>query len=388
MPIDKRVAFVDTNYFMHFQPPEQIDWCSLLDAKEVLLVVAPVVVRELNEHKDGHKRPHLRERAVERIKKLLPWVAGGKITDIRPHVRITALTAEPAIDFAAHNLVKDIQDDWLIASVIVYRQGTESTDVIIVSDDAGLVLKAPGHGIDVVAPPEDARLPAQVDENEQELRKAKRELEAMKNAQPKLSFGFPNKQGTATVQIGKVCIIRLSRKLLGQIKRLETTSGEPFLTYRRNENFEMELEQYKKLVAHCVRLDFVLYNDGTSSGNDIDVHVEFGDAVLILREAPAEPEAVRDLMNVRMPHFDPIGANDTLQFDRSTAIFKVKTAKHNLPVVLDPIFVISKSDSTGNLSLSYRILCGNLPKPIDGKLNVIVETVDEVVIDGNQSHSN
>lgn len=40
-------AFIDTNTAPHFKRPDQIDWRTLADAKVVVLVVAPILLREL-----------------------------------------------------------------------------------------------------------------------------------------------------------------------------------------------------------------------------------------------------------------------------------------------------------------------------------------------------
>ncbi|MEQ6335778.1 hypothetical protein [Sphingobium sp. MK2] len=55
--------FLDTNILMHFQRIDQIDWPDIADATECILLIAPVVIRELEKHKVQHSSPKLRERA-------------------------------------------------------------------------------------------------------------------------------------------------------------------------------------------------------------------------------------------------------------------------------------------------------------------------------------
>ena len=50
--MDKKAAFVDTMTFLHFRPLNEIDWTARLESDEVELLLAPVVLRELNCHKD------------------------------------------------------------------------------------------------------------------------------------------------------------------------------------------------------------------------------------------------------------------------------------------------------------------------------------------------
>lgn len=42
------ILFIDTNVLLHYQRLEQIDWPALTQAQSVLIVLPPVVFRELN----------------------------------------------------------------------------------------------------------------------------------------------------------------------------------------------------------------------------------------------------------------------------------------------------------------------------------------------------
>jgi hypothetical protein len=47
-----RVAFLDTNIFLHCQPLREIPWRDVLQTDEVMLIATRVVVAELDEQKD------------------------------------------------------------------------------------------------------------------------------------------------------------------------------------------------------------------------------------------------------------------------------------------------------------------------------------------------
>lgn len=49
---DRKAVFLDTNIFLHYQPFEQIPWPAVVKASQVLLVIPPIMVRELNKHMD------------------------------------------------------------------------------------------------------------------------------------------------------------------------------------------------------------------------------------------------------------------------------------------------------------------------------------------------
>jgi hypothetical protein len=69
----KRFAFLDTNTFLHYRAIEEIDWLSILATGHVTLVIAPIVIRELNKHKDYSKSAKARERASAALIKLSKW---------------------------------------------------------------------------------------------------------------------------------------------------------------------------------------------------------------------------------------------------------------------------------------------------------------------------
>lgn len=48
----------DTNYFLHFQYPDQIDWNSLVSSKKITLVIPMIVIDELDKHKNAPSAPN------------------------------------------------------------------------------------------------------------------------------------------------------------------------------------------------------------------------------------------------------------------------------------------------------------------------------------------
>ena len=44
-------AFIDTNVLLHYRFFRDVDWAAALDEPEVVLVLAPVVLSELDDHK-------------------------------------------------------------------------------------------------------------------------------------------------------------------------------------------------------------------------------------------------------------------------------------------------------------------------------------------------
>jgi hypothetical protein len=46
--------FLDTNVLLHYRRIDEIDWLSISGTDAVVLLICPIVVRELDHHKDSH----------------------------------------------------------------------------------------------------------------------------------------------------------------------------------------------------------------------------------------------------------------------------------------------------------------------------------------------
>src|SRR4051812_13913095 len=111
-------VFLDANTALHFKRADQIDWCSLAETADVVLVAAPVFLRELEQQKVHNPSRKLRDRAKETIKWLHGFLDSTPTPAVRPHVSLTFISCEPQIDFAARRLSERLNDDHLIASAV------------------------------------------------------------------------------------------------------------------------------------------------------------------------------------------------------------------------------------------------------------------------------
>jgi hypothetical protein len=66
----------------------------------------------------------------------------------------------------------------------------EGEDVAVATNDFGLELKAKQRGVDVITPPEEARLPDVLGEEEKKFRQLEAELQAERARRPKLRLVF------------------------------------------------------------------------------------------------------------------------------------------------------------------------------------------------------
>jgi len=118
----KKTLLIDTNTLLHYRRLNEVDWLKETSAPEVDILVPPVVIRELEKHKDLHSVKRIRKRAAEYVKWFSSLLSDGLSTELRPGVTLRFLSVEPSLDFALHQLNKDLADDWLIARAIEQSQ--------------------------------------------------------------------------------------------------------------------------------------------------------------------------------------------------------------------------------------------------------------------------
>ena len=131
-------AFVDTNLLLHYQLFTEVDCHKQLGVADVTLILAPVVVSEVDEHKwSGARREKARAKSV--TKKLLSLGLSSTPVRLRPGVQALALDEEPSDALLAqHRLHARSNDDRLLASFLKFRDERPQARVLIISADGGL----------------------------------------------------------------------------------------------------------------------------------------------------------------------------------------------------------------------------------------------------------
>ena len=180
-------AFIDTNVLLHYRFFREVDWAAALGESEVVLVLAPAVLSELDEHKwSGSRREKARAKAV--LKAIDEIELAAETIGIRAGVGVMGIGHEPAeAVFSRYCLRGGVNDDQLLASLLAFREERGADDqVLLVTADAGLRVKARVQGIEVIAPANDLAIDDEPDETERQLAAANRELAAHRSAAPDL----------------------------------------------------------------------------------------------------------------------------------------------------------------------------------------------------------
>ena len=424
--LTKRV-YPDTPVAMHYRPIEEIDWRALVGADEVVLIITPVFLRELDEHKD-HKRGALQQRA-RRASAWCGEVGRARNKVIRSGVRVEVNAREPEldVDFGRHGLVPSVNDDKIVACMLRDRQSDPDAQLVCVTSDNALAFKAEHAGFEVVHPPEEMRLPDEPDPVERENRQLRQkivEMERRIDPRPDLALRFEGGGDHTTVRLagGEAPTdedldeeIEAERVMLDvRYRFLEATHRLP--SAQAKERYLKELRDWmvkttKAAIdcAHTFDVRLVLANSGLGNALDIEVSLVFPPNVYVaetrslpnVAKRPAPPEAEdkwqsplalaehRLMLNLnRFTALEQIVDLETLRPRGPVRIegngngphgvrIIVARSKHQTQIVL-PCFQawFGVGRRIGGFSIDYRIHAASTPDIKEGKLHVKVDAMD------------
>jgi hypothetical protein len=320
-----KFAFIDTNILLHYPQPDKLDWCGMLGADSVTLVVAPVVIRELNDKKDTPGPRKTRDRAASALRWLEQFI-GQSSPQVQRNVDILLQSHDPQIDFSKSRLSQAIHDDWLIAALLEFRQDNQGRNALLVTDDIGLTIKAQAHGITVQRLPQDLKLPEEVEPAEKRVRELEDELRRVRNAMADLCLVFDKDKRYLNVQLPrapefnpelvceKMAALRcrcpklvkpsgysgadLSRGVVLGPEEIDHYNKRLDNYYRSFEEYLEKMHRFEILKWGTVELKIVLLNQGGAPAKDIDVFIHFPDGFEVYDQEgcskaivmPREPE--------------------------------------------------------------------------------------------------
>ena len=430
-------AFVDTNLLLHYQLFTDVDWHKQLGVADVTLVLAPVVLSEVDDHKwSGARREKARAKSV--IKKVLSLGLSSTPVRLRPGVQATALDEEPSDALLAqHRLQPRSNDDRLLGSFLQFRDEHPQARVLILSADGGLSTKARSRKIELVVPDDVLALPDEPDDTERELEKTRRELAEAKSVMPDLclTFGEGNKHGQFEVSLVRDFDETTLRSLLdawrkryphaeaspqsivgpgGQEISFRMFEGLPGYTTPEQAKkyndyvdrvfvkYEVYLSAWPALVnEHRRTLSFtpVLENRGTTPADAVDVQL-WTDAPGVWLEKvenpplpPGIPKARSGLdailrgpilsasyidrmadLGVRSMYDNEDGPNISDDAPNPRVHYSAKRVKHHVRCKLPEVYFRFESDeAVRSFRINVRLVAANIRKPQDDALHVEIE---------------
>lgn len=336
-----KIVFLDTNVYLHYQLFDQIKWPEIIGAEKITIVVPPVVIRELNKHKDLNSRPRIKKRAGKVLRKLFELFDSDPKTSLDDNIEIWLEDREPLINFAAHQLNPDIQDDILIGNIIMYQNEMPDAEIVLVTSDMGLTLvaKARRQELDIIRLPDSLKIPEEPDPSQQRIKQLEEELRKMKLRLPQLLLTFNDGSNRAKFAISPPArptsdeLKKELEKIRNRYPKMEaqpnpprnkddygttmadiaaaiaiqgmnSPSSEDITKY--NEKLDKFYEAYAKYLENSkwynefrqrtIKMTFWLVNNGTAPAEDIDVFMHFPDGFRLFDEenfpnSPIPPKA-------------------------------------------------------------------------------------------------
>jgi PIN domain len=206
-------VFLDTNIFLQFNDFDNIDWRGLLGYQQACLVVSPINLTEL----EGFKYDRASERRQKRSRMLTKKIAEialstevGKDAQVpgRDGVTLRVLTVSP--DMSKYPRLQPTEgDDKLIAAVLEFTEGNNTIpreDIVLITDDSGVLVKGRANAINVQTLTDDFRLPDEATIDQKKIARLERQLSEIKQSQPKLRLAFfqenaPSEELSVSIQI-------------------------------------------------------------------------------------------------------------------------------------------------------------------------------------------
>lgn len=364
--------FLDTNIFLHFKFFVEIPWQSLY-GESYLIVLAPVVVDEL----DKHKR-HPNGKIASRAKKVLARFES--IVSESGSFPLLYLAKRPALEtFQRLQLDRQEQDDCILATIVEFSLEYEKEEIIFISNDTGPRFRASSLGIKTGQLQEEFLNPSEISEEQKQIQKLIQENNKLKNGMPKLALTFED--GTTLLKAKLRPILKSEQEYLeplfsdvvGQyeemayedpekknqeideklksvtnvIEQLQLISlKDPWrfnqVTKEQVETYNSELQyfftryreylekdyKYNKLLSLTLPIDLKMHNKGNAPAVDIDIWLHFPDGFKLLSEDdfPEEPQEPS-------PPRKPNGRYDfdTLNFSALPYIHSFKGGGNSIP---------------------------------------------------------
>jgi hypothetical protein len=165
------------------------------------------------------------------------------------------------------------------------------------------------------------------------------------------------------------------------------------------EEYRIYLEKkydYEQYVLYRFEFNLILNNTGSAPAEDIDINLHFPDGFELQSEhdlrnppetisLPYKPKSTWDLGPNLVPNLDFMFRNSSTEKNNNSNFltskkktnsynvnYKVPLIKHNLPIPLGKLYVcFSELEQVKNFKIDYELIIANVPKKIEGKLNMI-----------------
>lgn len=419
-----KTIFLDSNILLHFKIFTDIDWIKVCEDSKCKIIIAPIVIEELDKIKIGNNDISKRARKIlTRIENIIE----NQKTEIRENVEFELIQSRPSDETLKLNrLDYRKQDDQLIASLIEYREQHLGDLIYLCSFDIGPRLRSPQYGINIIKLSEDLLLPFKDSEVDRHIKELQRENALLKSRIPRPVLLFEGEQEFIKIKLDKnnIELAQFIQQNIDEIKnkypymeysqnskdtpfaslalltqvakdQIERYNSDLDLFYSRYAAYLQELYEYELKSHLSIKISLVLTNEGNAPAEEVDVYCHFPDGFELINEddlddppnkpiPPSTPKSmlegfgnfsvrpfIPDIGRPYIPNLNRPSIRKTNSYDVS---FYRKYVKHHTLYPLDTLVAIyTDYDSVKNFSIDYTIMAGNIQEPVTGKLNILYE---------------
>jgi predicted ribonuclease YlaK len=158
--LSKTWCFADANVFLHHIPFDEVNWPKQIGVDAAVIVVPTSVLRALDHYKADFEHVKRQRRARQVLPKLAQYalnVTAGSLAPVRSGVELLLRDREPLIP---DGLDPRDQDDRIIADALDFKWSRPGANVVMLSGDYTVRLKARSWGLGQMAVPEGLELPS------------------------------------------------------------------------------------------------------------------------------------------------------------------------------------------------------------------------------------
>ncbi len=413
-----KYLYLDTNVYLHYKDFEQVGWRAMV-RDDVTIAVPYFVVGEIDKHKDQD-----RGRVQKRAKKTATRFSEIFLDGIATTMPVVVVDNPPVEGFAKNQLSKEISDDWILLSALC--SGQDRQEIIIVSGDNGILMKAKQKGLKFLKMPDSLLLAVELSEEEKEIKKLKEELALYQKRQPIPAIHFAEEGDH--IRLTKPTFVDIEEELTSYKQELKAThpyaseQSESFeelrimeswarqlshSTIEQRQKYNEELDDYfdkkiaeKRLLIMKNRLDlrfkcldFYLVNSGTAALGNTNIFLSFPEEVRLYNDEAREDVDVEEIkepvLNKLLGDLAGLNFNEILHGKKYHTIekcklgasmktselsFQVSDLNHGMirKLTYDKEIYIDVAQC-GSYEIEWTVIDSNLLQPVSGKLYVIVD---------------
>lgn len=336
-----KYLILDTNIYIHYVDFEQIKWEDIF-GENVSIVIPPKVQREIDKIKDQNINSKKKKKAKQISAKIAGYLLDHK--DGKYKIRSCEDPRPNQFDEDIFNL--NVDDNWILLSAIRLKED-ENINVVIISADTNILVKAKQVGLDYYRMTDDYKLSEEPTEEEKEINQLKNELRKYTTRLSKPTLLFHNHQQYIKIQnpividVDDLVKIRMEEEkqkypydtrydtsdfLDGAMRNAVSSifsqpSANDIVTYNTElDDYFKEFEEfirfkcnYESISSHMFKLEFVIVNSGTNPTGYIHLFLRFPSNIKLYNK-----------QNIKRKHFDvpiapsPISFGYSMRISRNT----------------------------------------------------------------------